>query len=373
MPNMLQRLSHGEVFLDLLSRRVRWYKISAVILIICIIGIAVRGLSLGIEFTGGAVFQVTTQVKDTTVDDVRDAVTNTDVPDMGDIQVTTVGGSSVRVQTRTLEVDEVAQVRQAIADEVQVTPDDVAYNLIGASWGKQITQQGLVALGVFLVLVMLLITVYFRNWMYSIAAIVAVLHDLIVTVGVYAIVGFSVTPTTLIGVLTILGYSLYDTMVVFDKTRENTQDIEQSGKTFTEHANTALNQVLVRSINTTIIAILPVIALLFAGAFVLGTGPLKDLSLALFVGMIAGAYSSIFIATSLLVEMTERRPEMAQHRERLAQRRERDEHQQRRREQRDEAAGEHEVAAAAEPTAAAAAAPGERRQPRHLPRSKRRR
>ena len=180
-----------------------------------------------------------------------------------------------------------------------------------------------VALAAFLVLVMLMIWAYFREFKMSVAAIVALIHDLILTVGIYALIGFTVTPASMIGVLTILGYSLYDTVVVFDKVRENVRDLRNSNRSYSEAANAAVNQVLVRSLNTTVIGVLPVAALLAAGALILGTGPLKDLGLALFVGMIAGAYSSIFIATPLLAQMKEAEPEMRQHRDRLARRRDR--------------------------------------------------
>ena len=243
---------------------------------------------------------------------MQEAVTNSGVPDLDDATVTTIGNDQVRVQTRTLDpVNEVPKVRTAIADEAGVPSNEVAYSLIGASWGGQITDRALIALGVFLLLVTLVIWAYFRNWKMSVAALVALLHDLVLTVGIYALVGFTVTPATVIGVLTILGYSLYDTVVVFDKVRENVRDLTSSARqTYSEAANLAVNQVLVRSINTTIIGVLPVAALLFAGAFILGEGPLKDLALALFVGMISGAYSSIFIATPLLAQLKEREPEM---------------------------------------------------------------
>ena len=172
----------------------------------------------------------------------------------------------------------------------------------------------------FLVAVVLLIWLYFRDWKMSVAAIVALLHDLVLTVGIYALVGFTVTPATLIGVLTILGYSLYDTVVVFDKVRENVRDLKNSSYTYSQAANNAVNQVLVRSLNTTVIGVLPVAAILFAGAFVLGSGPLEDLGLALFVGMVSGAYSSIFIATPLLAQLREMEPGMKAHREALARR-----------------------------------------------------
>ena len=314
------RLYTGDLSFDFVGRRKTWYIATAVVLAICILGLAVRGLNLGIEFKGGADFQAPTQVTAQTVDEVRGAVEKLGLPDNDELTVTTVGDNTVRVQTRSLNVDEVSQVKQAIADQLGITIDDVAYSLIGASWGQQITQQALTALAVFLALVMFLIWGYFRDFKMSIAAIVALLHDLLVTIGIYAIVGFSVTPATMIGVLTILGYSLYDTVVVFDKIRENVVDLTKSRFTYSQQANLAVNQVLIRSVNTTIIGVLPVAALLFTGAFILQTGPLKDLGLALFVGMVAGAYSSIFIATPLLADMRESEPEMKEHRARLARR-----------------------------------------------------
>ena len=204
----------------------------------------------------------------------------------------------------------------------------MAYSLIGASWGDQITQRALIALAVFLALVGLVIWVYFRDVKMSAAALIALAHDLVLTIGIYALVGFTVTPATLIGILTILGYSLYDTVVVFDKVRENVRDIKSSTtRTYSEAANLAVNQVLVRSINTTVIGVLPVIALLFAGAVILGEGPLKDLALALFVGMVSGAYSSIFIATPLLAQLREREPDMKKLASRVAARRAKEERQ----------------------------------------------
>ncbi|HZA03270.1 MAG TPA: protein translocase subunit SecF, partial [Propionibacteriaceae bacterium] len=241
-----------------------------------------------------------------------EAVVATGLPDLDDSIVSTIGDNQVRVQTRTLNpTTEVPVVRAAIAEVAGVPPDDVAYSLIGASWGNQITERGLIALAVFLALVALVIWIYFRDAKMAGAALVALAHDLLLTVGIYALVGFTVTPATLIGLLTILGYSLYDTVVVFDKVRENVRDIRSSTtRTYSEAANLAVNQVLVRSVNTTVIGVLPVAALLFAGAAILGEGPLKDLALALFVGMVSGAYSSIFIATPLLAQGKEREPDM---------------------------------------------------------------
>ncbi len=315
------RLYTGEVEYDFVGKRNRWYIFSAVLLAISVLAITVLGLNLGIEFKGGADFTAPVSTTAQTTDQVRTAVEALHLPDNDDISVTLIGDNQVRVQTRVLSVDEVGLVKTAIAQAVGgINVDQIAYSLIGASWGSMITQQAVIALVVFMVRVSLLIWAYFRNYKMAIAAIVALLHDLVVTVGIYALVGFSVTPATLIGVLTILGYSLYDTVVVFDKVRENVADLKNSRLTYSEAANAAVNQVLIRSINTTILGVLPVAALTVTGVFILGTGPLKDLGLALLVGMIAGAYSSIFIAAPLLAQLKEAEPEMREHRERLARR-----------------------------------------------------
>ena len=306
------RLYTGEVSYDFIGQRRRWYIVSAILLGVSILALALRGLDFGIEFKGGADFKAATTVNAQSVDSMKDALRNSGVPDLDDSTVNAIGNNQIRVQTRTLDpTEEVPKVRTAIANEVGIPPDQVAYNLIGASWGGQITERALIALAVFLTLVALVIGIYFRDAKMSAAALIALGHDLILTIGIYALVGFTVTPATLIGVLTILGYSLYDTVVVFDKVRENVRDIRSSTtRTYSEAANLAVNQVLVRSINTTIIGVLPVVALLFTGAVILGEGPLKDLALALFVGMVSGAYSSIFIATPLLAQMKEREPDM---------------------------------------------------------------
>jgi len=318
---------------------------------------------------------------------MREALDASGVPELDEAEIYTVGDNQIRVQTRTLDpTAEVPKVRSAIASEVGIPTDQVAYSLIGASWGGQITERALIALVVFLALVGIVIWAYFRNGTMSAAALVALGHDLILTVGIYALVGFTVTPATLIGVLTILGYSLYDTVVVFDKVRENTRDIKASTtRTYSEAANLAVNQVLVRSINTTVIGVLPVSALLFAGAVILGEGPLKDLALALFVGMVSGAYSSIFIATPLLAQLKERTPDMVKLRARVASRREREGQKAgapgRRPASTNDVDGDHAVSPAA---VAAAAVPVEassppatsdrtirRPQPQHKPRSQR--
>ena len=318
------RLYTGEVSYDFIGHRRRWYIFSGILLTISIVALLAKGLTLGIEFEGGADFQAPTQVRATQmIEPVRTAIENSGVPNLEESTISTIGTDQIRVQTRTLDTTtEVPKVRAAIGEAVGIPGDQVNYSLIGASWGGQITERALIALIVFLVLVTLVIWIYFRDAKMSLAALVALLHDLVLTVGIYALVGFTVTPATLIGVLTILGYSLYDTVVVFDKVRENVRGVKTSTtKTYSEAANLAVNQVLVRSINTTVIGVLPVAALLFAGTVILGEGPLKDLSLALFVGMVSGAYSSIFIATPLLAQLKEREPDMRRHRARVQTRR----------------------------------------------------
>lgn len=321
--NFAHRLYTGEFEFNFVARRKLWYSISIVLIVISLAALLFRGLNLGIEFKGGSVFTVpVSSTSSQSVDQVRKAVDESKVPDLTGAQATAVGTGTVRVRVRSLSTDEVTQMRDALASTVNTTPDKVGYSLIGPSWGGQITMKAFQALIVFLVLVALMIWAFFREWRMAISALVGLIHDLIVTVGLYALIGFTVTPSTLVGVLTILGYSLYDNVVVFDKVRENTVDITKQDRTFSEAANAAVNQVLVRSINTTVIGVLPVIALLIAGVgFLGGDGPLADLGLALLIGMVAGAYSSIFIATPLLTQLREREPDMKKHVAALAKRR----------------------------------------------------
>ena len=317
---LAHRLYTGETSYDFMKNRRKWYAISGVILLVCLLSLAFRGLNLGIEFQGGTVFTVPVAVTESTTNDLGRVVESTGVGQLDGTSVVTIGNNSARVQTRSLSTEEVAKIRTALAEHVGSSEEQVAYSTVGASWGQQITEKGLQALVVFLVLVGLMIWAYFRDWKMSVAALVALLHDLVLTVGVYSILGFTVSPASLIGVLTILGYSLYDTVVVFDKVRENVKDITRQKFTYAEQANLAVNQVLVRSINTTVIGVLPVGAILIAATFFMGPGPLEDLGLALFVGMIAGAYSSVFIAAPLLAQMRESEPELKAHRARLGKR-----------------------------------------------------
>jgi len=300
------RLYRGEVSYDFVGRRRRWYAVSAIFLLVSMFALIFFRLTLGIEFRGGAEFRVASP-------EATEAVVLETVQDAGiagEIRVQQVGNDTIRVQTEKLTTEESETVSTALADRFGVNRDEVSSQLIGPSWGEDISNKAVRALVVFLVLVVIFLSLYFE-WKMAVAAMVALLHDLAITVGIYALVGFEVTPATVIGFLTILGYSLYDTVVVFDKVRENTQGLAGGSRmSYSQAANLAVNQTIVRSINTSIVALLPIGAILFAGVVLLGAGPLKDLSLALFVGVAAGTYSSIFIATPLLASLKEREPAM---------------------------------------------------------------
>jgi len=303
-------LYEGEVSVDFVGRRRIWYAISGVIVILAASGLFFKGLNLGIEFQGGVEYTISvphSEVTQANVDKVRQAIAGTGIPEAKSPIVTTSGSSAIRAQTESMSNDDADTVISAIAKTLHVNADkDISPTEVGASWGSQVRDRAITGLVVFLILVMLFIWAYFREWKMSVGGMVALFHDLIITVGVYALSGFEVTPATVTGVLTILGFSLYDTVVVFDKVRENTKDVRQSRKTYAQLANLAINQTLVRSINTSIVALLPVGALLYVGIFQLGSGALKDLALALFVGMAAGAYSSIFIAAPLVAQLKSR-------------------------------------------------------------------
>lgn len=303
------RLYTGGLSFDFTGKWRRWFMISAVIIMVAVLGVAVRHINFSIDFRGGVDLQVPTSSAPEKIEDVRTAVVGTGIEAAAQPIVTTIGKDRIRVQTGTLTPDQTVTVRTTVAKAVGATEDDVAYSSIGPSWGKQISQKAVISLIVFLVLVSLVIWLYFREWKMAIAGIVALFHDLIITIGIYALVGFTVTPGTVIGLLTILGYSLYDTVVVFDKVRENTKGVLSGSRmTYSDAANLAINQTLVRSINTSVAALLPVAGILFVGTWLLGVGTLQDLALALFIGMASGTYSSIFVATPLLALLKEREP-----------------------------------------------------------------
>jgi preprotein translocase subunit SecF len=306
-------LYSGQKSIDFVGRRWLWYSISAVIVLVAVGGLVLKGINYGIEFTGGAEYRVTlpaNQVTQDTADELREAVAGTGIDNASSPVVTTSGNEAILIQTEPLADDESAEVGQAILDATGASEDDLSQSEIGASWGQEVAERALLGLSVFLVLVVLFIWGYFRQWKMSLAALVALAHDVVITIGVYALSGFEVTPATVTGLLTILGFSLYDTVVVFDKVRENTADLRTSRQTYAEASNLAVNQTLVRSINTSIVALIPVGCILYVGVVQLGTGSLKDLALALFVGMAAGVYSSVFIATPLLAHLKSRESEV---------------------------------------------------------------
>ncbi|WP_136313602.1 protein translocase subunit SecF [Actinomyces procaprae] len=294
-------LYSGTTSFPFVGRRRLWYAIAGAVVLASIVLITTVGLTPGIDFRGGSEVTVT-------------ALAQPDVGPANDVlaqeglssgsSVSTLGSSSVRVQTNELSNEQLKDLSAALAQAYGVTDADVSATTIGPTWSSDVTNKGIRGLIIFFVLVGALIWAYFRTWKMAAAALLALVHDILITVGVYAASGFEVTPATIIGVLTILGYSLYDTVVVFDKVRENTEGFEtQTRSTYGELANLAVNQSLIRSINTSIVGVLPVASLLVVGAFILGAGTLRDIALTLFIGMIAGTLSSLFLATPILVDL----------------------------------------------------------------------
>ncbi|MFF0475563.1 protein translocase subunit SecF [Streptomyces sp. NPDC004284] len=306
------RLHRGEVGYDFIGNRKIWYGLSILITITAIVALAVRGLNMGIEFQGGAVF--TTPKSDVSVSQAQEYA---EEASGHDAIVQKLGNGSLRIQVGGLDTDKSDQVRAELSKDLNVPEAKIAAELVGPSWGEQIATKAWTGLGVFMILVVIYLAIAFE-WRMAIAALVALIHDLTITVGIYSLVGFEVTVGTVIGLLTILGYSLYDTVVVFDSLKEQTKDItKQTRYTYSELANRSINGTLVRSINTTVVALLPVAGLLFIGGGVLGAGMLNDISLSLFVGLAAGAYSSIFIATPLVADLKEREPSIKALRKRI--------------------------------------------------------
>ncbi|CAB4531752.1 unannotated protein [freshwater metagenome] len=300
------RLYSGETSFDFIGKRRRWYSISALFILASIGALAIQGLHLGIEFKGGSSYTV--NKSGISVEEARASVDDVNIP--GEIIVQKIGDSKIRIQTGALSSEQSKGVEKALTQTFSVPIESIDTQIIGPSWGKEITKKALYGLIAFLLVIMLFLAMAFEPKM-AIAAIVAVIHDVFITVGIYALVGFDVTPATVIGFLTILGYSLYDTVVVFDKVRENTKSVAAVGKvTYSQAANLAVNQTIVRSANTSLIALLPVGSILFVGAGLLGAGTLKDLSLALFIGLAVGTYSSIFIAPPFLASLREKEPAM---------------------------------------------------------------
>jgi preprotein translocase subunit SecF len=306
--SLITRLYHNEVNADFISHRKRYYIASGILVTICLASLLFKGFHLGIDFKGGASFDFPSNGH--SVSQARTTVENAGA--QVETAQTLGGTGGIRIQTPPLNEDEIKRVSVALQQDFQATPAQVSVSTVGASWGSSITNKALQGLAVFLIATIIFISIRFEPKMAA-AAIIALLHDLIITAGIYSLVGFEVTPSTVIALRTILGFSLYDTVVVFDKVRENTAGITSSGRrTYAQATNDAVNQTLMRSINTSLIALLPVAALLIIGAGLLGAGTLKDLALAQLIGLASGAYSSIFIAAPLLVDLKQREPAIQQ-------------------------------------------------------------
>jgi preprotein translocase subunit SecF len=305
------RLYTGETSINFIGRRVVWYLMSGTLIVIAVAITTLRGgFTFGIEFRGGSEFQISNPASTDTA--IAEQTITAEVGEAAAPKISIVGGDSVRVQTEQLTAEETDALRVSLADAYSVSVDEVTSSFIGASWGSDITIQALRALAIFLVLVSIVMALYFRTWKMSVAAMVAVVHDLTITAAIYGAFGLEVTPAAVIGLLTILGYSLYDTVVVFDKIRENTSiAYDESKRTFADSVNLAVNQTLVRSINTSVVAALPVASILFVGSMLLGAGTLRDIALSLFVGILCGAYSTMFIAAPLYAQLREGESESA--------------------------------------------------------------
>ncbi len=300
----------------IVQHRKRWFAVVGLLGVASLAILLLQGFNLGLDFRGGSEFTVS-GVENTSQQPAIDAVHS--IKPGEEPRVSVVGQNAIRVQTGEItDPDTVTEVAQALADAYGVSVDNVTTAFVGPTWGAGVSQRALWGTLVFVGIVAVFMALYFRAWRMSLAAIIALFADLLLAAGVYAAVGWEVTPSTIIGFLTILGYSLYDKVVVFDKVRENTHGVlDQSRSTYAERANLAVNQTLVRSINTGVVAILPVAGILFVGAFLLGAGTLRDISLSLFVGILVGTLSSIFLATPLEVWLREREPKIAAHTKRV--------------------------------------------------------
>src|SRR5580658_6777359 len=301
------RLYRGEVSVDFVGRKRLWYSISGAILVVSVVALLVLRLNFSVEFKGGAIFQFSAPTA--SVSQVQNAVEDGGVSGAV-VQQLSGAQKGWQVQTKALTGDQTTTLEGSISSKLGVNPNDITTTTVGASWGSQISSKALQALIAFLIVIVIYLSIAFE-WKMAIAAFVALIHDIVITTGVYALAGFQVSPASVIGLLTILGYSLYDTVVVFDKVRENTAGLLGGVRsTYSQAANLALNQTLVRSINTSLIALLPVTAILVVSIALLGSNnELEELALVLFVGMLSGTYSSIFIATPVLADLKEREPQ----------------------------------------------------------------
>jgi len=311
MPSMNEfgnNLYSGKTSFPFVGKRRLWFIIAIILVVGSALVPLVRPIQFSIEFTGGS--QFTVQDPATTDQDTATTAVQSVVPGVA-TKVVVLNGKDIRVQTDRMSAEETQQVAEALAKAYEIEPADVTSSFIGPAWGENVTKQSLWGLAIFLALTFLILAIYFRTWKMSAAAILGLLDVLVITVGVYALAGFEISPAAVIGFLTILAYSLYDTTVVFDKVRENTtEDGEKSGRLFGESVNLAVNQTLVRSINTSVVAALPVGAVLFIGALWLGAESLTDISLSIFVGILVATYSTLFVAAPLYSLFRENEPQI---------------------------------------------------------------
>ncbi|GAA1809206.1 protein translocase subunit SecF [Nocardioides hankookensis] len=323
-------LYQGRKSYDFIGRRALWYAISGTLVGLAILVILIKGLNFGIEFTGGTEYTISDLSSDVatqaTADELASQVGDSAAGGVSSPTVTTAGDDGLILQMENVSAAEDVEVRAIIKDVTGASGDDVSKTEVGASWGQEVAKRALIGVGIFLTLVVLFIWGYFREWKMSVAALIALFHDIALTIGVYSLSGFPVTPAAVTGLLAILGFSMYDTVVVFDKIRENTHDLRSSRQSYAQAANLAVNQTLVRSINTSIVALIPIGAILYVSAVQLGASSLKDLALAQFVGMAAGVFSSVFIAPRVLVQMksTESEVKLADKRAKARERRDAD-------------------------------------------------
>jgi preprotein translocase subunit SecF len=302
------RLYHGETRYDFVGKRKIGFIISGVIILVSLLSLFTRGLNLGIDFEGGVAWEMPA-ANGVTTDTVR-GVLSADGIDTADAKIQSLsgaGGDRIRIQVGAQPGDVQTKVRNDLAAKAGVGPDEVSVNSVSASWGSEITKKAVRALIFFFIAIALYISIRFE-WRMAVGALVAVVHDVFISVGIYSVFGFQVTPETVVAFLTILGFSLYDTIVVFDKVHENTKRYAGGRTTYSEIVNLSMNQTLMRSLNTSLAAVLPVLSLLVVGSWILGAVALQDFAVALLVGLITGSYSSIFIATPILAVLKSREP-----------------------------------------------------------------
>ncbi len=299
---MMRRLRRGGLGFDIIGRTRTWFVVSGVLMLVALGSLGFRGLNLGLEFEGGTKFEVQAE-QETSISDVRDALTEIGVTEP---VVQEAGEGGFIVQTAHLETEPRREAAEAVAEAVGVDVSDVSVQDVGPKWGAQITGAAVRALLIFLVVAAAFISLRLEPKMAGVA-LVTLFHDILITGGIYSLTGFTVTPETVIAFLTILGYSLYDTVVIFDRVKEGADRLSAAGSTtYSQMTNESVNQVLVRSVNTSITSLLPVGSLLFVGSYLLGAGTLRELALALFIGLAAGTYSSVFVAAPLIAAWKER-------------------------------------------------------------------